>query len=61
MVRYQLDDIPSTIHCSQCGKLSPEVDGSFQQTSKFIIVYYKCPHCGHVDKLQCGKPVEIID
>ncbi|GAB6056426.1 hypothetical protein HYG87_00215 [Methanobacterium alkalithermotolerans] len=61
MVRYQLDEIPSSIKCSNCGKTSLEVEGSFQQAGNFIIVYYECPDCGHKDKLQCGKPVDIID
>jgi|GEM_PF-4605819 len=37
MVRYQLDEIPSSIKCSNCGKTSQEVEGSFQQAGNFII------------------------
>ncbi|MCK9151685.1 hypothetical protein [Methanobacterium alcaliphilum] len=61
MVHYQLDEIPDEVKCSKCGKQAEEVEGSYQQTTRFVLISYKCPDCGNIEKLQCGRPVDIID
>lgn len=61
MVHYDVDEIPESIRCAKCGKEAKEVENSYQQTKHFVLITYKCPFCGNVEKRQCGKPVELID